>query len=177
LSYQKIFHLSAALALKVLYKPSTSQLCHLSPWRWRQHVSTKRRNRPTNTHGAKTQDNANNMIIIAVRTSNLSHFHWFLHDVGISNKLRKTKNHSFWEKIPPWRILTKRLERTPEQTRTYQKVSKYSHKREKRVIIIPYWSPLHPIPLCYRPAGSLGKTEREREVSGAQTTRYVYANE
>jgi hypothetical protein len=37
----------------------------------RQHVSQKRRHRPANPHGAKTQDFNNNMIIIAVRTSNL----------------------------------------------------------------------------------------------------------
>jgi hypothetical protein len=30
--------------------------CHFSPWRWRQHVSTKRQHWPTNPHGTKTQD-------------------------------------------------------------------------------------------------------------------------
>jgi hypothetical protein len=36
--------------------------CHLSPWRRRQHVSPKRRYRPANSHGAKTQDFNNNRL-------------------------------------------------------------------------------------------------------------------
>jgi hypothetical protein len=66
--------LSSALDLQVLYKPSTSLSCHLSPWRWRQHVSPKRRYWPANTQGAKTQDFYNNTIIITVRTSNLIYY-------------------------------------------------------------------------------------------------------
>jgi hypothetical protein len=50
---------------------NTSLLCHFSLWRQRQHLCPKSRHRPTNTHGAKTQDFYNNIIITAVRISNL----------------------------------------------------------------------------------------------------------
>jgi hypothetical protein len=46
-------------------RPYTSPLfpcCHFSPWRWRQHVSPKRRHPPVNPHGAKTQDFHNDSI-------------------------------------------------------------------------------------------------------------------
>jgi hypothetical protein len=38
------------------------------------------------------------------------------------------------ETMPQWRILTNRLHKTPEESGTHQKVSKYSHNRGKRVI-------------------------------------------
>jgi hypothetical protein len=52
--------------------PSTSLPCHFSPWRSRQHVSPKRRHRPANIQGAKTQDfyNNNNLTINEVLHSN-----------------------------------------------------------------------------------------------------------
>jgi hypothetical protein len=58
-----IGYLPSALALQILYKPSTSLPCHFSPSRWIQHISPKRRHRPANTHNTKTQDFYNNMII------------------------------------------------------------------------------------------------------------------
>jgi hypothetical protein len=48
--------LPSALALKVLYKPSTSLPCHFSLWRWRHLVSPQHWHWSANPHGAKTQD-------------------------------------------------------------------------------------------------------------------------
>jgi hypothetical protein len=67
-----ICSLPSAFALQVLYKPSTPLPCHFSPWRWRQNVSLKHWHWAANSHCAKTQD-FYNMIITAVRTSNLSY--------------------------------------------------------------------------------------------------------
>jgi hypothetical protein len=47
---------------QAVYFPALS----LQPWRWRQRVFSKRRHRPANTHGTKTQDLYNNMTIISV---------------------------------------------------------------------------------------------------------------
>jgi hypothetical protein len=58
------------LLFRSYIKPSMALPCHFSRWRWRQHGSVKRRHRPANTHGAKTQD-PYNTTIIALRTSNL----------------------------------------------------------------------------------------------------------
>jgi hypothetical protein len=41
---------------------ATSLPCYFSPWRWGQHVYPKRRHRPANPHGAKTQYFYNNFL-------------------------------------------------------------------------------------------------------------------
>jgi hypothetical protein len=65
--------LPSALALQVLYKPSTSLPCHFSPWRWRQRVCPKRRHRPANPCGARTKDFYNKKTVDCFRHKLIKH--------------------------------------------------------------------------------------------------------